>query len=320
MISVISLAVVIYLAKPGQLYQALRAANFQLVLAALGIMVIWLGVRAMAWRVLLQEKATYSHVFFAVNEGYLLNNILPFRLGEVARSFLLSLKAGLSFWEVFSTVLIERALDLGIAAALLLITLPFVVGGVWARQAALVAGAVVLAGIVTLYLLARNRVWALNLFHKLATRWPRLQQTVGQSLEAFLNGLAVLTDGKRFLGATSLMLLDWLIALIQYYVLILAFLPNAPFLWAAFTLGVAALGVAAPSSPGSLGVYELAIVGALALFGIDAAPALAMALTAHLSQYLLVGVFGSIGLARDGESLIGLYSRVRGITQQNTAE
>jgi hypothetical protein len=311
---------VIYLAKPGQLYQALRAANYQLVLAALGIAVVWLAVRSMAWRVLLQEKATFSQVFFAVNEGYLLNNILPFRLGEVARSFLLSLKAGLSFWEVFSTVLIERALDLGMAAALLLISLPFVVGGVWARQAALIAAGMVVLGIAVLYLLARNRTWALNQFHRFSARWPRLQQIAGHSLEAFFTGLAVLTNGKRFLGATGLMLLDWLIALAQYYVIILAFIPEAPLLWAAFTLGIAALGVAAPSSPGSLGVYELAIVGALAVFGIDAASALALALTAHLSQYLLVGVFGSIGLARDGESLISLYSRVRGITEQKPAE
>lgn len=310
----------IYLAKPGQLYQALRAANYQLVLAALGIAVVWLAVRSMAWRVLLQEKATFSQVFFAVNEGYLLNNILPFRLGEVARSFLLSLKAGLSFWEVFSTVLIERALDLGMAAALLLISLPFVVGGVWARQAALIAAGMVVLGIAVLYLLARNRTWALKQFHRFSARWPRLQQIAGHSLEAFFTGLAVLTNGKRFLGATGLMLLDWLIALAQYYVIILAFIPEAPLLWAAFTLGIAALGVAAPSSPGSLGVYELAIVGALAVFGIDAASALALALTAHLSQYLLVGVFGSIGLARDGESLISLYSRVRGITEQKPAE
>ena len=75
------------------------------------------------------------------------------------------------------------------------------------------------------------------------------------------------------------------------------------------------MGIAAPSSPGAVGVYELVVVGALALFGIPAATALAFALTAHLTQYLLVGVLGTIGLARDGESLIGLYRQTRNISK-----
>ena len=123
-VSAISLAVVFYIADIRLLVEALRLAGL--------LAVVWLGVRAIVWRTLLQEKATYKQVFSTVNEGYLLNNILPFRLGEVSRAFLLSGKAALSFWEVFSTILIERALDVAMAAGLLLSTLSFVVGASWA--------------------------------------------------------------------------------------------------------------------------------------------------------------------------------------------
>jgi len=54
--------------------------------------------------------------------------------------------------------------------------------------------------------------------------------------------------------------------------------------------------MSAPSSPGALGVYEAAVVGALQLFGVDASVALAMAITTHLLQYAITGVLGVYGL------------------------
>jgi len=86
-----------------------------------------------------------------------LNNLLPFRLGEVGRAFLLSRKAGLGFWQVLSTIVIERILDLSMAVGLLFSTLPFVVGATWAREAAFLVGGMVILGLVVLYILARSR-------------------------------------------------------------------------------------------------------------------------------------------------------------------
>jgi uncharacterized membrane protein YbhN (UPF0104 family) len=60
-------------------------------------------------------------------------------------------------------------------------------------------------------------------------------------------------------------------------------------------------------------VLELSIVGALSLFGLDPSVALALAITVHVVQYLVTGVLGAYALARDGESLTGLYRRVRAI-------
>lgn len=315
MISAISLAVVFYFADVGEMIRAMSQANYLIVAAATGISLLWLLVRAIAWRTLLQEKASFSQVFFTLNEGYLLNNILPFRLGEVGRAFLLGQKANLGFWQVFSTILIERALDLALAAGLLFSTLPFVVGATWARQAAVAAAIVVMAGLGGLYLLARHRIWAIAQFNRLAGHWPVLQKLGGGRLTAFFNGLAILTDTGRFLRAVSWMVVDWGIAIFQYYVLLLAFFPQGKLLWAAFSLGVGALGIAAPSSPGALGVLEASLVGALSLFGLDSSTALVFALTAHLLNYLTTGVLGAYALARDGETLSGVYQRIRKIPQ-----
>ena len=294
----------------------MQRADYRLVILAGLVSIIWLLVRSILWRTLLENKASYKQVFPTVNEGYLLNNILPFRLGEVARAFLLSEKARLSFWEVFSTIFIERALDVAFAAGLLLSTLPFVVGAGWAWQAASAAILIVILGLAFFYILARFRIQVLEGIEKLTMRWPFLNRFSRTQLPRFIAGLEVLTNTQGFLWAIFWMFLNWGIALLQYYLLLLAFFPQGKLLWAAFSLAVAALGIAAPSSPGALGVYELSHVAALSVFGLDPSTALAYALSAHLINYLITGIFGAIALARDGETISSLYDRARRIPQE----
>ena len=312
-VSLVCLAVVFYFADLHKLLLALRQANYLLVLASLGSMLAWLLVRAAGWRTILGDRPTYAQVFWTVSEGYLLNNLLPFRLGELGRALLLSRKAGMDFWEVLSSIVVERALDLALTAGMLLSLLPFVVGASWAWQAAAATAVLVLIGLGVLYLGARYRDWSLNILQRLTSPWPRLQEYASRFAVPFLDGLAVLTDLKRFLRTIAWFALNWLIAIVQDYFLLLAFVPNARPLWSAFALCVMALGGAAPSSPGGLGVWEVALVGALAVFGVDASLALAFALTIHLMQYLLTGMLGAYGLAHDGETMLGLYHELRSL-------
>jgi uncharacterized protein (TIRG00374 family) len=311
LISVASLAIVLYLAKPQRMVAALRQADLRLVLFGGLNTVLWLLVRAMAWRTLLQDKVSISQSFFTLNEGYLLNNFLPFRLGEVSRAYLLGNKSKLGFWRVLSSILIERSLDVLINASLLLGTLPFVAGVASARGAALGIGGIVLAGLFVLYAIARYPEKFMHLFERLTSHIGFLSRLGKQVLPNFFSGLQVLTEPGRFLRAGVWFLLNIGVALLQYSVLMLAFFPHARLLWVIFCLAVSSLGVALPSSPGGLGVFEGAVVGALAIFKLDAGTALAYALTMHFWNYLVTGLLGSYALARDGESILHLYDRVR---------
>lgn len=313
------MAVLLYIVDFQQFLNALRFADFLYILLALAVAVLWVFVRSFAWRSLLQGKAGFRDIFYTVNEGYLLNNILPFRLGEIGRSFLLSEKSSLSFWEVFSTILIERALDVGMAAGLLLITFPFVVGSSWAVQAAAAAIFLVLIGLLLFYLVARNHEALIVNSDKWTHRWPTLNRVTRTQLPYFISGLSVMTNAVQFTRSVLLFLLNWLVAVFQYYILMLAFFPQAKLIWAGFSLSVAALGIAVPSSPGAVGVFELTTVAALSLVGLDPSTALAYAITAHIFNYLITGIFGAYGFARDGETITGIYHRIRGISLKQAA-
>lgn len=299
--------------------QALLQADLRFFLAGILSALLFLIVRGFVWRTLLRNKASYYDAFITINEGYLLNNILPFRLGEVGRAFLIGRKAHLDFWQAIPSILIERALDLAIAVGLFLSTLPFVIGVAWAKQAAVTTGIVVLFGLGVIYLMAKNRQKVLGWVDRLGQRLPLVNKLAGRRAVAFFDGLGIITDGKLFLSALGWQALNWSVSILEYYLFLRAFFPHPNLLWAVFALGVGALGIAAPSSPGAIGVFEAVLVGALVAFGLDASPATALALSMHIANYLITGLIGGFGLYKDGESLSSLYTRLGKIKSQEEA-
>jgi uncharacterized protein (TIRG00374 family) len=311
LVSIVLIAAILYFVDFRQMAAAIRSANYLILLAALPLSFIWMAVRAIVWRTLLRNRASYKNVFLTLGEGYLMNNFLPFRLGEVGKAFLLSRKSELQFMEIIPTIVIERAVDLAYSAAILLVSLPFVVGAEGAGQIGMIVGVVVLAGLGVLYVIARNRKWAMNLFHKLSRRWPLLEKVGGSFVEPFFDGLAVLTDGWLFARFLFWMTINWSIAIVSYFAIVRAFFPQAQVIWAFFGLGLAAFGNAVPSLPGAIGTFEGAFGGALTILTGDQSTALAAALAGRLYNYIPSIVLGLIGLSSEGETLSGVYQQLQ---------
>jgi len=319
LISLIALAILFFLVDWSIFLANLQKAELQYILLALPVYLVSYFTRARGWHLILLEQPPYKKVFFTMQAGYLLNNVLPFRLGEIGRAFLLG-KTGLGFWRVFSTILVERAFDLILAIALLFGTLPFVVAIPGAWQMTLLIGAVVMVGFGVLYQLARQRQKVLTWFESLGNRWPRLVELGRSSVQSFLAGLAALADGTRFWRVLVWMTLSWILAVCNHFLVLRAFVPDAQILWMAFALGVAALGVALPSSPGSIGIYEAAFVGALTVFGVPYENALAFALVNHAIYVVFTGILGLYALAQEGESLGQLFRQLRKQSLKEEAE
>jgi uncharacterized protein (TIRG00374 family) len=320
LVSILLIVVILYFVDLGAMLDAIRTANYGILGIALVLGFIWMAARAIVWRTLLRDRASYMDVLWTVGEGYVLNNFLPFRLGEIGRAFLLSRKSDLQFMEILPTIVIERTMDLGFSAIILLAALPFVVQTEGAGQIGIIVGVIVFIGFIFLYILARNNRWALDFFHKLSTRWPALQRFGGNFLEPFFAGLSVLTDGWLFVRFLFWMTVNWGIAIISYYLLIRAFFPQAQLVWGMFGLGAAAFGGAVPSLPGAVGTFEGAFGGAITLLTGDQSTALAVALTGRLYNYINSGVIGGIGLLREGQTLSGVYQQLMNFRSKEKAE
>ncbi len=316
LISLTLVAAILHFVDLQAVREAFKKANYGLLLVVFSLGMVWLLVRGMVWRTLLRERALYRDVFLTLMEGYLLNNFLPFRLGEIGRAFLLSRKSELKFVEILPTIVIERVTDLVFSAAILAAAVPFVVGAGGAERIAFIIGGGMLLGLAAMYILALNRRWALDVFYHVSRRWPVAQRLGGRFLEAFLNGLGVLTNpwlSARFFGW---MTLNWGMAIVQYYLLALAYYPQAEPVWGMFSLGAAAFGGAIPSLPGAVGTLEGAYGGALTLLSGDQSTALAIALTWRVFNYAYTLTFGLYGLSREGQTIGGLYRELMKLTNK----
>jgi uncharacterized protein (TIRG00374 family) len=144
----------------------------------------------------------------------------------------------------------------------------------------------------------------------LGKKIPLVERLVIPQLDALLRGLSVLVNPRRFLVSFGWIALSWLIAVAEYYVMIYALNPRAPFWWGAFVDSVLALGIAVPSAPGALGVFEAAMVGALSLLGFSASIGLAYAVILHFMQWVITAIFGLLGLMQEGRSLSSFFSDI----------
>lgn len=310
-ISILAFVVLFRLARFEDLSSTLRLIKWPYVALAIVLTVVSLGTRAQAWRTLIGEhRLTFWRSFFGISEGYLLNNILPLRAGEIGRAVFIGRATGLGPFFILSTIVIERAFDIAMAAVLLLLTLPLALSFEWAKPIAIIALVAVAAGLFGVFLAARNRVVVNNWLHKRFGRFAFFNHTLSRWIDSVLQGFASLTSFRQFAMSLFWIAVSWVIWVVMYWEMLRMIIPTAPLWWAAFADAVLAMGIAVPSAPGSLGVFEASMVGALSILGVETATALAYALLMHLIQYVATGVLGLIGLIREGQSLSSIFSTV----------
>jgi hypothetical protein len=291
------------------LVAAFKSANPLFLLAYLAITVISYMVRGIAWQTILGKPVTWKQAFFGVCEGYFINDILPFKLGEFARSIYVGRLSGLGTMRTFSSVVIERAFDVSIAAILVLITLPLVVEASWVKSVAMVALIAVLAALVLLYFMTRHQQKVIAWLENATQKRNFLRYKVVPQIEKLMQGFGMLTNPSQFLLSFLWIAATWAIWVSAYYLTILQITPAAPFWWGIFACSIIGLGVALPSAPAGVGVFEASMVAALALLGLNSSSVLAYALLVHFSQVVLAVLLGVWGLAREKQSLSSLISR-----------
>lgn len=307
LISLVAIYLVFKVANFSDLSGAFTKIKPLFILSGIVLTVLFCLARAITSRILLDKKATISQTFYAVNAGYLLNNLFPLRAGEFGRAILLGQTTGLGTFHVLSTIIIERVFDLAFAALLLLSSLPLALSLTWAKPVALTTLTLVIIGLVIMFLVARNREKVHDWILKGPGKYKVVQKFVLPYLDNLLEGLGALTRPQSFLLAVFWIAISWIIGVLNYYIVVLSIVPNAPIWWGVLLDSVLAMGIAIPSAPAALGVFEASLVGALALVGIDSTFALAYAVVMHFVQFAVTGIFGMIGLMKEGRSLGSIF-------------
>ncbi|MGQ0704012.1 MAG: lysylphosphatidylglycerol synthase transmembrane domain-containing protein [Gemmatimonadales bacterium] len=293
----------------------LRQARPIPVIAAVVLASLSFPIRAIRWQLLLRRPAPddapvgLGALWHATAIGFMANNTLPLRLGEVARSYAVSRLGQVSMASALSSIAVERALDLLTLVGLLAVALASsglpaetVVLGSSLRQLAFRAAALcglifVGALLVLLFTQTTERV-----IRRLVPS-ARIAERLVNLVEALRIGLQALRHPARMVAAAVWSALLWLVLSASFYVAFPAFGIEVGFAGALLVQVVVAFGVAVPSTPGYVGVFELAATAALALFGVPADRAIAYGVTYHVTTFLPIVLLGLWSLVRTGLSL-----------------
>jgi uncharacterized membrane protein YbhN (UPF0104 family) len=263
-------------------------------------------LRTLRWRVILSgaARAPVTTLFSVLIMGFATNNLLPGRLGELWRAYLLGRKRNVRKTLALASVVVERVFD-GLTLIALLVFLSTVVElPGWGRQVELFATLIFVgatAGVVVL-------LWQPSLMRALLgvllrpfpERWAKW---AAETFDAFVDGLGPLRRLPVLLGAAVLSIGVWFLEGSSYLLLsrgINLGLPGgveAPAI--GLTLVTINLGIMVPSAPGYLGTQEFFGTAALGVFGVSPQSALALVLVSHAVQYLLVTSLGLLFFARE---------------------
>ncbi len=286
---VISVAAVWLLLRSVDLEAALNvlgSASLGWVGVMLSTVLIDVAARAGRWQALLAPVAavSYRRVLGYTYLGYLANNVLPARLGELVRSHALGEGEGVSRTTVLGTVVVERIVDTVIVVAVAAIAVVLLnVGGIMSTAVLLGAGFVAVLVIGLAASIALHRLPGSDRFVGLATRWPRLVDLAARLRE----GLAVAARPRTLGLALALSAVAWSASIATFLAAGQAVGIELSLAQGALLSSGVALATIVPSGPGYLGTFELTAVGIAGAFGIDTDRAFAMALLVHA---LILGV------------------------------
>ncbi len=295
--------------------EALAQAEYVYLLPALIGIVGFLYTRSVRWRLLLGPEVSVSRCFWVTNIGYLVSNVLPFRLGDPARAVVIGRDGTISTAAALSTVVVERVLDMLMVVALLAGVAPFVSETGSAASAGLIAGGAALTALAGLLLLAFRPDWGRRVTRRVLGWIPRLDaERWAQALDGLFEGLAPLRSGRRALALLAWSVITWACVVAYYGAFLRAFLPQPPVLAAPFLVCIVGLGMAIPSSPGAMGVFHaVARYGLTVPFGVPVEQAVTIAFAMHTFQYLLGCLLGLVGLWQESLSLGWVRDQATGV-------
>lgn len=302
----------------AEIGNAFRQADYRSLPALWVALALFYLVKAWRWKMLLApigQFRTVRDLLPSVMIGFAFNNVLPAHLGEFVRMFVFAREQKLPRTAVLSSIALERIFDVVAILTFLVLGLllvenadidPSVVTSAWVFAAAV---CVALAGAGVYLIWTGPFVSVMERCMRMVPFLPGgFEQKVSGILEAGAEGLASLRSIRLLSGIVLTSLVQWAFNGSMIFVALWAFGVHVSPLVAAIVLGVVAIGVTVPSTPGYFGVIQLCFVLVLKLFVDDAQSeaVFAASIYYHMSQWIPVTAVGMLYFLRAGVRLSDL--------------
>jgi uncharacterized protein (TIRG00374 family) len=294
-ISVVSLYLVIRQVDLGAVGRVLGSAAPGWVAGVTACIAIDVVCRTVRWQGLLApiQRVRFVPVLGYLLVGYLANNVLPARLGELVRSHYLGDRENMSRATTLGTIVVERVVDTAVlvaiaSAAILVLN----VRGVVASAVLVGLGITGLLIVGLAAALVAHRLPYADRAVAAVERWPTVISLAGR----LRGGLAVAGRPRTVAVAVGWSVVAWSATVVGFAAAGHAVGVELTWGQAALLAAGVSLATAIPAGPGYLGTFELAAVQIAAVFGVGADPAVALAVLVHAVILVLTSAGGAVAL------------------------
>ena len=289
---------------------ALAKFNLDYIPYLLALYFLGMILRTVRWRMLLdQSKAvSFGNVFDSLVIGFMVNNILPAKIGEFLRAEYISRREHLSRSFSLGTVFAERMFDILLMVIFLFVSVIFsksllkiIHDNVWLLSIIIL----LIALVVTILLYKKFQKRIIKIFPK------KYQKSLEGILERAAKSLNFLRRKRIVFQILILSIAVWLLVLIGYFVIFRGMGVRLPIYGYFFIVSAGAIGMVIPSTSANIGVYDAVVMGAIILFTVNRDTALAIAVIAHVFDIIPSVVLGLIILAKNHLSLFRLREKFK---------
>jgi uncharacterized protein (TIRG00374 family) len=239
------------------------------------------------------------------------NTVLPARLGEFIRAYVIGRKENISKSAAFATVVVARIFDGMTVLLFFSITLIWLSHSYpnWLRNIVYIAFAFYFFAIVFVIFLHLRTAPATKLASFMLRPFPeKTSALITRWMHSFIEGLAIIKDIKSLIAASFYSILVWLPNALIIYILVHSFGIEIPLSGAFLMLIIYTFGTMIPSAPAFIGTIQFCSVAGLSIFGVSKVDALSFSVVYHLVSFLPITFLGFAFLFKDGYSLMELRS------------
>ena len=266
--------------------QALARVNYFWVALAVLAMVAQSWLRAVRWIQLyypLQKGLRAVQMFGIVLISQMLNIVVPWRVGEIARIYLASEIEKRNAAQTIATLAVEKFLDVLMMLVLLLMIPLFMTLPSWLEgpREGFIVTAIILFVVAFVLLLSED--WLVQLLSKIPMPWGK--KFISENVRLALSSLDVFRRWDLHLVLQVMSVVIYFLGVFVNYLAFLAMNLQLPFISAFLLLAVLQVGGLVPSSPGKVGVFQILCIGTLALFAVDKSIGLTYGILLYLIAY-----------------------------------
>jgi uncharacterized protein (TIRG00374 family) len=291
-----------------QLLENLQKANYLYLIPIVVVIFLSMALRAVRWDYLLRpiKKIGFHRLFEGILISFMANNVLPVRMGEFVRAYIIGRGEQISASASFATIVVERLFDGITVLGLLAMILTFFQlppGNIVFKEGLLLGGYITMAicgfSVVILLIIKTKTEWFFRTAIFLSRPFSaKLAKRGISGVQSFKQGLLSLESARIMVIVFLYSLVIWAVFSYSIYLMGLAFGLKLSLAATVTVLVAVCLALMIPSTPGYIGPYHAAVAYSLVLYKIPLEKALSLSIVFHAVNYIPITIAGFLYLGK----------------------